>query len=590
VNRGIRKVARKILPPGSRRRIAAGRAKHLVLHGTLGPNYKYRLWIKQHEPGTLSPVLRTKGPKITLVVPAFNTPQRYMKPLIDSVCNQTYENWQLCIVDGSTSSDSTELIKRLAATDARIKYIKVEGNLGIADNTNAALKYIEGEYIAFLDHDDVLPKWALNEVATTIAQNPKADIIYSDEDRLTENGLVRMSPFFKPDWSPELFLSANYITHLFVIRKSLMQKLKELRSEYDGSQDYDLALRALEYNPVIVHIPKVLYHMRMAKSSTANSISQKSYAHDTGKSALEDYLRRNNIKAEVLEIPDRPTNHRIKYKLTEQPRVSIIIPFKDKIELLEACLNSMKATTYKNYELILVSNNSVESQTHEYLNKLRGKKNIKIYEYNKPFNYSEVNNFGRKKAKGSILVFLNNDTEVINKEWLEELVSVASRKDVAAVGPLLLYPDKTIQHAGIILGLTGMAGHLFRNLKVGTLTPFWLPDWPRNYLAVTGACLAVEASKFDEVGGFNEEFVVAGSDVVLCLDFIEHGYRNVYWPFAKLIHYESKSVISYKNAPPSDYDLSLVRYRPYLNWHDPYFNPNLDLRSEQVSLRTNYEQ
>lgn len=580
---------KRILPPGSKRRILAGRTKNLILHGTLGPNYKYKVWIKKHEPRTLSPVLPRKEIKVSIVVPAYNTPRRYIEPLIQSVLNQTYDNWQLCVADGSNNQSRSKFIKQLCETDERIVYLKTSGNLGISGNTNAALEIATGEYIAFLDHDDLLALCAINELVIAIKENPDAEIFYSDEDRLTESGRERLTPFLKPNWSPDLFLSANYITHFFIIKKSLMNKLSNLKSEYDGSQDYDLALRAMEYNPEIIHIPKVLYHMRMAKGSTARSIGEKNYVHDTGRQALIDYFQRNNIEADVLELSDRPTNHRIKYRLKGNPKVSIIIPFKDKVELLKACVNSIKKTSYKNYELILISNNSKETRTKNYLSKLTSEKNIKIYEYNKPFNYSALNNFGRRKANGSVLVFLNNDTEVINKEWLEELASVALRTDIAAVGPLLLYPDKTIQHAGVIVGLTGMAGHVFRKLKVGTLTPFWLPDLPRNYLAVTGACLAIETNKFDEVGGFREEFIMAGSDVVLCLDIIKKGYRNVYWPFAKLIHHESKSVISYRNAPPSDYENSLKHYDPYLNNQDPYFNPNLNIESEIPMMREKYE-
>lgn len=534
-------------------------------------------------------MIRDQSIRISIIVPTFNTPKKYLADLIDSLMAQTYTNWQLCVGDGSTDEITSSFIKSYADTDDRIVYAKSPGNLGISGNSNVALKNATGDYIAFLDHDDKLPAWSLNEVATAIKANPHAQIFYTDEDRLTENGKSRMAPLLKPDWSPDLFLSANYMAHFFVIQAGLMKKLRELRTDYDGSQDYDLALRALDHNPKIVHIPKVAYHMRMAKGSTAKSIGEKDYVHDSGKRAIEAYLKRHKIKADVLGMTDMPTNHRIRYHLQKQPMVSVIIPFKDKVELLMACLDKLKATTYDDYEIILVSNNSQEGKTENYLESLKGKKHIKIFKYDKPFNYSAINNFGRKKAKGSVLIFLNNDTEVINEDWMKELVSVAGRKENGAVGPLLLYPDKTIQHAGVILGLTGMAGHVFRDTKLGTLTPFLLPDWPRNYLAVTGACLAIEARKFDEVGGFNEDFIMAGSDVVLCLDLTKKGYKNVYWPFARLVHHESKSVISYQYAPPSDYNNSLIHYRPYLNYNDPYFNPNLSLESEIPILRTAYD-
>jgi glycosyltransferase involved in cell wall biosynthesis len=542
----IRRIARFILPAGSRQRIIAGRFKNLLLHGTWGPGYKYKIWIKKYEPLTLQPVMVKQTTKISIVVPAFNTRSHYIKELINSVLSQTYQNWELCIADGSTDAKRSEEIKDLCTLDNRIKYIKVSGNLGISGNTNEAIKQASGRFVAFLDHDDILPTWSLNELAVAIKANPKSQIFYSDEDRLTENGKSRMSPFLKPDWSADLFLSANYVAHFFVIGKSLLDDLGGLRSEYDGSQDYDLMLRALDRRPIIIHVPKILYHMRMAKGSTARSIGEKDYADDAGRRAIADYFRRNKILAGVSEIEDRPTNYRISYNLDPKTLVSVIIPFKDKSGLLKACLSSIEAkTTHSNYELILISNNSQESETEKYLERIKNRANVSVYRYDKPFNYSALNNFGRKKARGEVLIFLNNDTEVISPEWMSELAAAALRPEIGAAGPLLLYPDKTIQHAGVVLGLTGMAGHIFRELKPGTLTPFWLPDWPRDFLAVTGACLAVEASKFDRIKGFREEFIMAGSDVVFCLDLIKVGYRNLYWPFAVLMHHESKSVISY---------------------------------------------
>lgn len=579
----------RLLPPHSRRRRIASEAKNIIFPNRFFPNKAYKKWIKNIEPLTLEPVMHRQDVQISVVVPMFNTPSKYMRPLIKSMLAQTYKNWQLCIADGSDNLDISREIKAACISDERIVYTKVGKNLGISGNTNLALEKTTGDYVAFLDHDDVLPEWSLNEVAVVIRCNPKASIIYSDEDRLTENGKNRLTPFFKPDWSPELFLCANYITHLFVIKKSLATKIKGLRSLYDGSQDYDYALRAVEQNIEVVHIPKILYHMRKADGSTAKSIGEKTYAHDAGKIALEDYLLRNNIDARVESIPEKPTNFKIAYTLPARIKISIIIPFKDKVELLKACIKSIEKTTYNNYELILLSNNSKEKQTHEYLEKLQSKPNMKIYYYNKPFNYSAINNFGRKKAQGSILIFLNNDTEIITETWLEELASVANRKEIGAVGPMLLYPDKTIQHAGIIMGMTGMAGHVFRNLEPNTFTPFWFPDLPRNYLAVTGACLAVSVDKFDAIGGFNEDMIIAGSDVVLCLSLIEKGYRNVYWPFVRLTHHESKSVGSYKNAPPTDYDISIKKYKPYLNYKDPYYNKNLNIESEIPIYRIEYE-
>ncbi len=584
----MRRIARYLLPPGSKQRILAGRVKQVVLHGPNSSFLQYKIWIEKVEPGTLSPVLEDQSKLISVVVPCYNTPSRYIEALVQSVLDQTYTNWQLCLADGSSDDACANTIKACAEKDERITYIKVIGAQGISANTNAAIMSSKGKWVAFLDHDDVLPAWALNEVAHSILAQPKGNIFYSDEDRLTENGKRRITPFFKPDWSPEFFTSANYVTHFFIIKKSLLEKVGLLRSEYDGSQDYDLMLRALDYHPDIVHIPKILYHMRMAESSTAASIGVKDYVHSSGNQALTDYFLRNHIEAKVLPIPERPTNHRIKYGIDGKTKVSIIIPFKDKVDLLEMCVKSIfDKTTYQNYELILISNNSEEKATFTYLNKIKSNKKVRVLIYDKPFNFSAVNNFGRRNAEGEVLVFLNNDTEVLNKEWLEELSSVAIRPTVGEVGALLSYPDNTIQHAGVVVGMLGTAGHIFRNLKPGTLTPFWLPDWPRNYLAVTAACVAVEASKFDKVGGFDEEFVTAGQDVRLGLALYEAGYRNVYWPFAKLIHYENVSVGKYNKRDDNvhDFEVSMKYYQRYIDQGDPYFNPNLDIMSEIPMLR-----
>ena len=588
--KALGKLIANILPAGSRRRIFAGQLNARLKPNTVMNIVDYESWIKRIEPQTLSPAMTNQKNMISLVVPCFNTPEKYIKELIGSLRSQTYDNWQLCLADGSSDEELATKIKQAASQDERIKYQRIK-NTGIAGNTNAALAMASGDYIAFLDHDDILPTWALNEVAAAIVQNPKTDLFYSDEDRLSEDGKIRVAPLFKPDWSPDLFLCVNYVSHFLVAKSELVKKkIKRLDPKYDGSQDYDFVLRALDHNAQIVHIPKILYHMRMAKTSTAKLITVKNYAHIAGNKTIAAYLKRNNIDAKVEEVPERPTNHRIKYPLRPKTLVSIIIPFKDKPDLLKACIESIESkTTYQNYELILISNNSTASSTADYIDQLKGHNKVKIYYYDKPFNYSALNNFGAQKAKGSMLIFLNNDTEVITPDWLEELAGVAQRKEIGAVGPLLLYPDQTIQHAGVIVGMLGAAGHIFRGLKLGALTPFWLPDWPRNYLAVTGACLAVETKKFKEVSGFDESFVMAGSDVVLGLDLVEAGYRNIYWPYSQLLHHESKSVISYAKAPITDYHNSMKRYKPYLDYKDPYFNPNLDLMSEIPILRRSYD-
>jgi GT2 family glycosyltransferase len=550
----------------------------------------YQTWIKKNEPGLFKDAEKILDgqdqPMISVIVPCYNTPKKYLDPLVESLLNQKYENWELCLADGSDDQNAKNYIKQASRLSDKIIYIDVGKNLGIVGNSNKAIETAKGEFLAFLDHDDVLSVYALREVAAALIRNPILDLVYSDEDKLSEDGSKRLLPFFKPDWSPDLLLGVNYITHLVVARKTIVDKIGGLRLGFDGAQDYDFLLRITEQTNKIGHIPKILYHWRLADGSTSKNVSEKNYADTAGQRALRDAVKRRGIKADVIEIPERPTNYRLKYTLpTDQPLVSILIPFKDKPDLLKQCVSSiLEKTTYKDYELILISNNSTEKETHEYLDDLRKDTRCKVFIWDNPFNYSAINNYGSKKAKGKYLVLLNNDTEIITPTWLEELIGVASQEGVGAVGPLLYYPDKTIQHAGIILGMASMAGHVFRGRKPSDWTDFGMPAWPRNYLAVTGACLAVEKKKYEQVGGLDETFTVAGNDVAFGIRLAEAGYRNIYWPFAELIHYENVSVGSYNTGIKLDYEHSLVYYRPYINTGDPYFNGNLDLMNEQVGV------
>ncbi|MBP9738458.1 glycosyltransferase [Candidatus Saccharibacteria bacterium] len=572
----IAKKAKRILKPTSRLVITT-------------PTYDD--WISKIEPGVWEklPASATR-PLLSVVVPVYNTPDKYILPLIDSLINQTYNKWELILVDGSTDDGRKTAIKKYAKQDDRIKHKVNNTNLGISGNTNVGLKAAKGEFIGFLDHDDVLSPYALEEVVVACNKNSKVEVIYSDEDKLSDDGRRRQLPFFKPDWSPDLLLGVNYITHFLVVRHSLVEAVNGLRPEYDGAQDYDFLLRVTERTDQIVHIPKILYHWRLADGSTSVAPGEKNYADTAGNRALADAIKRRKVSADVVEVPERPTNYRLRYVLPKnQPKVSIIIPFKDKPGLLEQCTNSIfEKTTYKNYELILVSNNSTEDETHTLIDKLSTDKRVKAFVWNQPFNYSKVNNFGVSKSDGEYVVLLNNDTEVITPEWLDELVGVAMQPGVGAVGPMLLYPDKKngIQHAGVILGMKTMAGHVFRHRQAGEWTDFGLPSWPRNYLAVTAACLAVSRAKYDEIGGLDEKFIVAGNDVAFCLSLHEAGYRNIYWPLASLHHHESVSVKTY-SGHQSDYDHSLTYYKKYHESGDPYFNKNLDLMNEQVGVGVN---
>jgi len=593
------KIINAALPPHTRRRKAVVRVV-TFRRQKISPNrttITYASWIRDCEPklfGHTASMLQkcNKRPVISVVVPCYNTPDKYLIPLLESVKGQLYESWQLVLIDGSDKPEFQDSIRRQAATDKRIVYERVGKNLGIVGNTNIGLKLAKGEYVAFMDHDDVLSPHALAENILVINNHSHADLIYSDEDKLSDDGKVRQIPFFKPDWSPETLLGVNYITHFVVAKRKLVMAIGGLRPGFDGAQDYDFLLRLTEKTQYIHHIPKLLYHWRLAEGSTAKTVGEKNYADTAGQRALRDAVKRRGIKADVVEIPDRPTNYRLRYKLpAKQPLVSIIIPFKDKVEYLKMLVPTILASSYKNYEIILISNNSTEPETHAYLDTLRGNKRCKIHIWDHKYNFAAINNFGRTKARGEYLVCLNNDTKVHDTFWLEELIGAASQPEIGAVGPLLLYSDGRIQHAGIILGMNTMAGHAFRLRQPEEWTDFGLALWPRNYLAVTGACLAVKASKFDKVGGFDEKLTIGGNDVALCLSLYKIGYRTLYWPFTRLTHYENVSVGDYNSSVPiGDYNRSLLYYTPYLNYHDPYFNQNLDLMNEQIGLRSSYEQ
>ena len=546
----------------------------------------YQQWIETFEPSVWTSNKLARRPLISIVVPTYNTPDKYLEPLIKSLVDQTYDKWQLCIADGSTDSTRAGAIKHAATIDERIVYKRLKQNFGIVGNSNEAIKLAKGEFLGFLDHDDTLSPHALYEVASVLSKKRDTDVVYSDHDKLSDSGDERSQPLFKPDWSPALEECVNYMTHFLVVRRSVVEEVGLLREGFDGAQDYEFILRITDKTKRIVHIPKILYHWRLAEGSTSGPISNKSYADEAGQRALKEHVKRQHINAKVLGIPELPTNYRLKYQVPKGAKASIIIPFKDKSELLKACVASiLKKSTYSNFEIILISNNSVEPETKEYLASIKDKR-IKIFDWNHPFNFSALINFVRKQASCDYLVLLNNDTEVINGEWLEELLGVAAQPGVGAVGPLLYYPTHKIQHAGIVLGMKVMAGHVFRMLPEDAITAFGRPYWPRNYLAVTAACLAIKSSKYDEAGGLDETFIMAGNDVAFGISLYEKGYLNVYWPFARLYHYENVSVGSYQNAPPSDYNHSLTYYRPYLEGKDPYFNPNLDLMNEQIGLRS----
>ncbi len=524
----------------------------------------------------------TLRPLISLVVPAWETPPEILRTCIDSVRAQLYPEWELCIVDdGSKSRKVRELLEEYARMDPRIRWARLDQNGGIARATNKAIEMAKGDWIAFLDHDDALAPHALAEMALRIAAEPTLDWLYSDEDRLTQDG-VRDTPFFKPDWSPDLLRSVNYVCHFVVARASAVKELG-IREGFEGSQDYDFLLRLSEKTQRVAHIPKILYHWRTSPISLSRDDRKLKAASAAGVQALEEHLSRLGEQGVVSD--PWPTHYRVRYPVRGKPLVSIIIPFKDRPELLQRLLPTLlQRTRYRNYEVLLVSNESKDPSTFEFLDGQRDPR-IRRLEWNHPFNYPAINNYAVREAKGELLLFLNNDMEVVDPEWLEELIGHAQRPEVAMVGPKLLFPDGSIQHAGVVVGICGYAGHPFWRFPDDQhWTPFGHADWNRNYLAVTSACVLIRREMFEALGGFDERFRVCGSDVDIGIRAVHAGKRVVYTAGTWLYHHESASRRT-QPMPEDDHWEAVVAYRDVLHRGDPFYNPNLTLASTQPDLK-----
>lgn len=510
-----------------------------------------------------------RKPVISIVMPTYNTKEQWLRKAIESVQNQIYPFWELCICDDNSSQEHVwKILQEYAKQDKRIKITRLFENKGISGATNEAINLATGEYIGFLDHDDELTIDALYEVVNVINQKD-VDLIYSDEDKLSLDETF-IEPFFKPDWSPDYILSTNYICHFAVYRKTLGDEIGWLRSGFDGAQDYDLVLRFSEKTSKIHHIPKVLYHWRKIPGSTAERFDSKSYAKDAGLRALKDMLIRRGINGSVINA-EIPGHYRVIREITEMPLVSIIIPTKDKVDLLKNCIESIKTKTdYPNYEIIIVDNGSTEKRTLDYLDSLQ---NETVLKYPGPFNYSKINNYAVQHAKGDYVLFLNNDTEVIEKKWLTAMLEHAQRREVGAVGAKLLYTDGRIQHAGVILGIGGVANHAFLGYERYADGYFGMLKDIRNYAAVTAACMLMRKEVFFECGGFNEEnLAVAFNDVDLCLKLVSKGYLCVWTPYALLYHHESAS--RERIVDPDEVQYMLKTWKNWLE-NDPYYNPNL---------------
>ena len=520
-------------------------------------------------------------PKISIITPVYRTPEVFLRKCVASVKMQVYPHWELVLVDDCSGKPLlSSLLKAFAAEDNRIRYTELSANRGIAGATNAGLELCNGDFVALLDHDDELSPDALFQVIQTLAKDPSIDVLYSDEDKLGEEGTYREG-FFKPDWSPDLLLSMNYVCHFLVCRRSLLQYVDGLRIGFDGSQDYDLILRLSEHTSRIRRIPKVLYHWRIHEQSTAADMGNKPKASVAGRRALEEHLDRTGVAAQVLEIG--PGRYRVKYQLQGEPEVAIIIPTGGN-PILESALDSiLKLSTYKNYRILVVDNSSGEEVQHR-VSKFH-KLNPAIELLNckgLPFNFSLLCNRAAKATNSDYFLFLNDDTSISSPDWIESMLEHAQRRPVGVVGALLLFPNSTIQHAGVITGLLEIAGHAFRGLPN---YPFYFafPHVIRNCSAVTGACLMMRRDVFMDVDGFDESNLpTCFQDVDICLKVLEKGFRVVYTPFAKLFHYESLSKRAVAHIP----ELTFMKKRwPSYLTDDPYYNPNLTRVLEDYSLR-----
>lgn len=529
-------------------------------------------------------------PLISIVIPLYCTPLPYLKELLESVRRQSYENWQLCLADGSPDDKAKEFIEKHYGREKRIVYRKLEENGGISVNTNEAVALATGEYLMLCDHDDTLEPDALYEIVKAI-NDTGADVLYTDEDKVSMDGQHYFDPNFKPDFNLFRLRENNYICHIFVVKKSLTDETGLLRSEFDGAQDFDFILRCCEKAQKITHIPKVLYHWRCHMDSTAADPSSKAYAYEVGRKAVREHYQRLGIDAKV-EMTERPGWYRSHVKVQGNPLISVIIPNKDHTDDLELCLFSMtRKSTYRNYEILIVENNSEKEETFEYYKKLPDRyPKARVLTWEKEFNYSAINNFAAKEAKGEYLLFLNNDVEILTPDWMEEMLQNCQQEDVAVVGAKLYYPDDTIQHAGVVLGLGGIAGHIMCRASREEPGYFGRMISVQEISAVTAACMMVKKSDFDAVGGLDETFQVAFNDIDLCMKFRAAGKKIIFTPYAELYHYESKSR-GLEDTPEKQFrfDKEVKRFQEkwaqQLEMGDPYYSPNLSVTEGDCSLR-----
>lgn len=537
---------------------------------------------------------KTKFPrniKFSILVPLYNTPKDFLQEMIGSVLFQTYENWELCLADGSDDEHSyvKEICENIAKKDSRIKYKKLEKNGGISENTNECIKMATGDYISLFDHDDLLHPSALFETMKAVCEKD-ADFVYTDEATFESPNLHKIiHTNFKPDFAPDYFHGCNYICHFSCFRKNLIERIGGFRSECNGAQDYDLFLRLSEVSEHIVHVPKCLYYWRASPTSTAGGAEAKDYTTIAGQKALQDHFNRCGINADV-KCGKIPNVYKVDYALKSSPLVSIMIPNYDHWQTLKTCIDSIRQlSTYKNYEIIIIENNSKQKETFNYYDSLKNDEKIKIVTWKGKFNYSAINNFGFKYTKGDYILLLNNDIEVITPNWIEEMLMYAQRDDVGAVGAMLYYPSDKIQHGGVVVGLGGVAGHSHKFFQRNAYGYVRRLITVQNYSAVTAACCMIPRHAFEEINGLDESFEVAFNDVDMCMRIRKAGYLIVWTPFAELYHHESESR-GYEDTPEKEARFAGELRRFQEKWEkelsdgDPYYNSNLTLDREDFSV------
>ena len=512
----------------------------------------------------------TREIKFSILVPLYNTPIAFLKEMIGSVTAQTYPNWELCLADGSdTEHSEVELtVRELAENDPRIQYKRLKKNLGISENTNACIDMATGDYIALFDHDDVLHPSALFEVMEAICDQD-ADFIYTDEATFESPDVKKIINInYKSEYAPDSLRGINYICHLSVFSRSLLDKVGRFRSEFDGSQDHDLILRLTEQAACIVHIPKVLYFWRAHSQSVAMDTSAKSYASEAGKKAVLAAMERAGERGTVESTTALASVYRIRYELETDELVSIIIPNKNHVKDLRLCISSiLKKTTYKNYEIVIVDNGSDDEELFAYYEELKKEPRIKLCSLDIPFNYSKLNNYAIEQASGAYYLLLNNDIEILTPNWIAEMLMYVQRKDVGAAGAMLYYPDDTVQHAGVIVGLGGVAGHAHKHFAKDEKGYMCRLCYAQNVSAVTAACMLIKASVYHEIGGLSEDFQVAFNDIDLCMKIRRAGYLIVWTPHAEAYHYESKSR-GYEDTEEKQrrFNSEITRFR--MKWRD----------------------